>query len=87
MSAQQGNNLGINQLTASNDTVPNRRISDNFSSSRSYAPECKLHIFIFQKEKKKKRKLISNYICFIMNKNAGCFYNPSVDSQLKANLL
>jgi hypothetical protein len=45
MAAQQGNNPVNNQLAPSHyDTVPNRRISDNFSSSRSYAPECKFHI-------------------------------------------
>jgi hypothetical protein len=53
MSAQQGINIINNQLAPSNDTIPNRRICDNFSSSRSYAPECKFYIFIFEKEIRK----------------------------------
>ncbi|CAF3141238.1 unnamed protein product [Rotaria socialis] len=40
MSAFDGNNFnGINQLSSNNEPVPNRHVSDNFTSSRSYAPE------------------------------------------------
>ncbi|CAF3597307.1 unnamed protein product, partial [Rotaria sp. Silwood2] len=40
MSAQQGNNNNTsNQYPTNRDGVPSRRISDNFSSSRSYAPD------------------------------------------------
>ncbi len=53
MSAQQGSNPTNNQLATSQDTVHNRRISDNFSSSRSYAPECKYHQVIFQIEEER----------------------------------
>jgi len=42
MSILQGNNIGgFTQVASTNDSVPNRGIFDNFSSSRSYAPECK----------------------------------------------
>jgi len=71
MSAQQGNNNVNNQFATNQDTVPNRRVVDNFSSSRSYAPECKfyIHIFFF----KKKTKLIINYIYFTMNEKPEAF--------------
>ncbi|CAF3124072.1 unnamed protein product [Rotaria sp. Silwood2] len=40
MSVLQGNNIsGFTQISSTHDSVPNRHISDNFSSSRSYAPE------------------------------------------------
>ncbi len=42
MSNSQGSNTGgITQLISVHDTIKSRRISDNFSSSHSYAPECK----------------------------------------------
>lgn len=44
MSGSQGNNTNNNQLATSHDAIVNRRISDNFSSSRSYAPECKFDL-------------------------------------------
>ncbi len=53
MSAQQGNNNVNNQFATNQDTVPNRRVVDNFSSSRSYAPECKFYIHIFFLKKKR----------------------------------
>jgi hypothetical protein len=68
MSIQQGNNIITNQLAANHDGISNRPVSDNFSSSRSYAPECKFNhfsIFFFEKE------LFSNHICFIINEEAG----------------
>jgi hypothetical protein len=45
MSAQQGTNIINNQLLTNTESVPNRRVCDNFSSSRSYAPECKFYAF------------------------------------------
>ncbi len=45
MSIQQGNNIITNQLAANHDGISNRPVSDNFSSSRSYAPECKFNHF------------------------------------------
>jgi len=53
MSVPQGTNTsGFTQLSSSHDHIPNRRVSDNFSSSHSYAPECKRHCF-YSKEKYK----------------------------------
>ncbi len=53
MSVPQGNNIVNNQLNINHDTVTNRRIADNFSSSRSYAPECKLNLLMFSFAEKK----------------------------------
>ncbi|CAF4736307.1 unnamed protein product, partial [Rotaria magnacalcarata] len=39
MCAQQNNGRDSNQLFTNRVSVPNRRISDNFTSSRSYAPD------------------------------------------------
>jgi hypothetical protein len=33
-------NIVSNQIVVKQDAVPNRPVSDNFTSSRSYAPEC-----------------------------------------------
>jgi hypothetical protein len=42
MSVLQGNNIdGFTQLASNYDPKPNRRISDNFTSSRSYTPDRK----------------------------------------------
>jgi hypothetical protein len=61
MSTLQGNNIANNQTSLGHDSIPTRPVSDNFSSSRSYAPECKSHIssFLFLKAKKKKLSPLS----------------------------
>lgn len=43
MSTQQGHNTANNHSNI-RDAVPTRRISDHFSSSRSYAADCKFHV-------------------------------------------
>lgn len=49
MSVLQGVGFnGVNQLSTAHEVVPNRHISDNFSSSRSYAPECKFEVYRFK---------------------------------------
>lgn len=76
MSNPQGNNTVNNQLTVNLDNVPNRRISDNFSSSRSYAPECKFYLLINSDSRRRRRKrldLILDYICYIMNEKPEAF--------------
>jgi len=42
MSTQLATNSISHQLLTHHESFPNRRVSDNFTSSRSYAPECKL---------------------------------------------
>ncbi|CAF0879764.1 unnamed protein product [Adineta steineri] len=37
--SQTNNTTSFTQLSASHENLPSRRVSDNFSSSRSYAPE------------------------------------------------
>lgn len=46
MSAQQNSGHAVTHFSAPRDTIPARRISDNFGSSRSYAPDCK---FLYNK--------------------------------------
>jgi hypothetical protein len=42
MSVLQGKNIdGFTQIASNYDPKPNRRISDNFTSSRSYTPDRK----------------------------------------------
>jgi hypothetical protein len=51
MSIPQGNPTGgCTQFASTRDTIPTRRVSDNFSSSRSYAPECKYELRILSGE-------------------------------------
>jgi len=38
---QSNNTVGLTQLASTNNPIPSRRVSDKFSSSHSYAPECK----------------------------------------------
>jgi hypothetical protein len=42
MSKPQGNSIvGSTPHASTHDPIPTRRVSDKFSSSHSYAPECK----------------------------------------------